>query len=77
MKLRIILPLSLFSLLFQEKTTANMHLAENLLTNAKRPVEWEVNRNKNIGISFTKCKRFQEIKGDFYGQKILGEILSL
>lgn len=54
-----------------------MYIAENLLTITKRPVEWEVNRNKNIGISFTKCKRFQEIKGDFYGQKILGEILSL
>ena len=54
-----------------------MYIAENILTITKRPVEWEVNRNKNIGISFTKCKRFQEIKGDFYGQKILGEILSL
>ena len=39
-----------------------MTLAKKLLTNAKRPVEWEVNRNKNIGICFTKCKRFQILK---------------
>ncbi|EHI77906.1 hypothetical protein HMPREF9184_00103 [Streptococcus sp. oral taxon 058 str. F0407] len=44
MKLRIIPPFPLFLLLFQEKTTANMYLAKKLLTNAKRPLEWEVRR---------------------------------
>ena len=38
---------------------SNIYIAENILTITKRPVQWEVNRNKNIEISFTKCKRFQ------------------